>query len=682
MFWQRYPLFRLALAFCLGILWANFFQLNHQLIFSCLGGGFLALVFLARDRLFNKHIGRLFYGISTTLVFLFMGASCSLLYLRTADETEIQAFTEEGIYQLELLQQPVKRKTSWRSEASIKRLDSLLPFETKALLYLEVDSVQEYIPQYGDQFVVNGRFNLLEPPKNPNEFDYKNYLNLRSVRLNGYIPLEQQTLILQDTSSFRAKFIEWRIALLSKIQNWGLAEDQTEVSKALLLGYRQNLDTELMQAYSAVGAMHVLAVSGLHVGIVFLVLSKLLFFLRSKWQQLFKTFLLVLALWGYACISGLSPSVVRASTMFTFVAIGMGFNRNTSIYNTLLASLLFLLFIKPTYLFEVGFQLSYLAVFGIVWLQPKFQKWLKPQGWILKQLWGISTVSLAAQIATFPLGLYYFHQFPGLFLLSNLVVIPLVTILMYLGLLLLVQSLFLEPFSLLLKVYSFLLTSMNNAVQWIEQWEMMLIDQIHISRLELVLFYMFLACFFHALFRQNIRFVYISLSLFICVQVYQLYENYQLNHKSELVVYSIRNETALSFRSGNHLYFLSNKSLQTDTAKLTFHVWHHWWASNVEEATYLSLQEEYVDSHLLKKGTSWLFGKKCIAYNPIGATQAHVWLVDEPILDDPYGAPLEMLVLSSALRLSDREAWIAWAEQKEVGYADLAEEGAWQAHLN
>lgn len=193
-----------------------------------------------------------------------------------------------------------------------------------------------------------------------------------------------------------------------------------------------------MEAYSKTGTMHVLSVSGMHVGIVFLVLS-FLFKPLDKFHALsyFRIFLIVPAIWFYAMISGFSSPVCRAALMISLVVIGKVLHRNLNSYHIIAISAFFLLLYNPFFLFDVGFQLSYLAVFGLVYFHPKLYQLFHFHNKIFDYLWSYCALSIAAQLATFPLGLYYFHQFPLYFLLSNLLILLPVTLIMYLGILLL-----------------------------------------------------------------------------------------------------------------------------------------------------------------------------------------------------------------------------------------------------
>ncbi len=678
MTWQRYPLLRLFLALCSGILATNFFVLP-RLVWCSLGVGSLLLVIGASTRsLFFSYRFRGLFGIGSLLLFFSLGICSSFLYLRQANLPSLPVFEETGVYRIQLTQAPVNKGYAWRVEAEVSRVDTFFS-GTKALLYFRRDSNLKESPAYGDVYLYEGRFSALMPPQNPYEFDYKNYLNLRAVYVSASLSAGQIQRIKRDHTSLLARAIALRQYLLDKIESWQLPAEQQQVSKALLLGYRNEVEQDLLQAYAAVGAMHVLAVSGLHVGIVYLVLGKLLFFLRKPKALLLKSFLLVLFLWFYAMLTGLSPSVVRAATMFSFVALGSSFRRNTSIYNTLLASAVILLLIKPTYLFEVGFQLSYLAVFGIVWLQPKFEQLWRPRFFPLKLLWSIATVSVAAQIATFPLGLYYFHQFPGLFLLSNFIVIPLVSVLMYVGLTVLILSLFMPPHPFLIWLYSKLLWLMNSGVEWVEHLNIGLIQEISIGSLELLLLYLFIGFFFHFLFSKKASLLLVALSMGLGLQLYQLWEDHRLNHTKELTIYAIKRADALSFRQGNRLYFLVDTPLLMNENKLAFYVKHHWWATNVRNVMRISMSEVFQGAQLHKKGNLVQLPGFTVVKNPVaGSPAASLWYVDRFYEKLPETFPVHGIWLSTHLKVQDRQEWVEWSRERKVKLIDPLREGAWQ----
>jgi competence protein ComEC len=302
----------------------------------------------------------------------------------------------------------------------------------RLMLYLQKDSLAASV-KYGDYLLIENNFQEISDPKNPGEFNYRRFLSYSNIFHQAYRTSGQW----QPTGRNQGFFlVRWSLAMrhkaLQTFEDHHLSGREFAVVSALLLGFREYLDEDLRREFAGAGAMHILCVSGLHVGIIFLVLKFLLSFLNKVPRgRIVQTVLVILLIWFYAAITGFSPSVLRASTMFSFVALGHSFRRTTSIYNTLAASAFLLMIIDPYIITRIGFQLSYLAVISIVALQPFFYQQLVFKNYLLDKAWAILTVSLAAQLATGPLSLFYFHQFPNYFLLTNLIVIPLASLIIY-----------------------------------------------------------------------------------------------------------------------------------------------------------------------------------------------------------------------------------------------------------
>ncbi|NQY68024.1 MAG: ComEC/Rec2 family competence protein, partial [Flavobacteriales bacterium] len=235
----------------------------------------------------------------------------------------------------------------------------------------------------------------------------------------------------------------------------------------------------------------------LHVGIIYLILTKLLQFMLGRTNRYYVYgIILLVTLWFYAAITGFSASICRATTMFSLVIIGDNLNRQVNIYNSILASAFILLLTDPFWIFDVGFQLSYIAVLGIVTFQPSIEKWLSFKNTVLKYMWSISAVSIAAQISTFPLSVFYFHQFPIYFLLSNLIVIPIV------GVVLILCLFFLSTYYIPLigitisNVLLVLVKGLNQYVAWVNVIPGATIENISITINQCILMYAMLICFY------------------------------------------------------------------------------------------------------------------------------------------------------------------------------------------
>ncbi len=304
--------------------------------------------------------------------------------------------------------------------------------------------------------------------------------------------------------------------------------------------------------YAAAGAIHILAVSGLHVGIVYFILQ----FLFSPFNlfrkgKLIIPILIVICLWVFAFITGLSPSVVRAVTMFTFFAFAKIINRDTNAINTMFLSYFVLLLINPMWLFHVGFQLSYLAVFFILWIVPMINRMYYPTNYFLKKVWGIITVTIAAQIGIIPLSLYYFHQFPGLFFLTNIVILPFLGILLGFGILIIVLAVFNILPEWIAISYNYIIKQMNGFINWIAHQDSFLFQDIHFSSEKVLASYVLIISsiiLWKIKSQKGFIYCFIGLSLLIGIFVFDEFSN----SNNEFIVFQKSRKTLIGFKHGDN----------------------------------------------------------------------------------------------------------------------------------
>ncbi|MBP8944833.1 MAG: ComEC/Rec2 family competence protein [Paludibacteraceae bacterium] len=434
-FLYRTPFVRLLFALIIGILIYQYIELYTFTRYAI----YLIATFLIISPFFiqdakNQFRFRWLFGVGTFLFFAMLGYSLSA---QREKSTSFSPLNKKGIYLVELTSAPTEKAKSFFYSARVKQFLNDDRWETargKAYLYLQKDSAASSLI-VGDQLLIETEFKAPEKALNPDEFDYAAYLKRQGVGATAYVPTGYWEKAGENHSFSLIRFSDQCRNYLFKIyQKFNIHGDEFSVLAALTLGYKDDLNPDLKKSYSASGAMHILSVSGLHVGTVYAVLLFLFGFLQNKKpQKLLKSILLILSLWGYAFITGLSPSVVRATSMFTFVAVATCLDRKSEIYNTICMSAFFMLLVNPNYLFDIGFQLSYAAVFSIIYFQPYFTIFIPVSNKILKSLRDLLTVSVAAQIGTAPFTLYYFQQFPNYFLFTNLIVIPLSTIIIYLA---------------------------------------------------------------------------------------------------------------------------------------------------------------------------------------------------------------------------------------------------------
>ncbi|MFV0540488.1 MAG: ComEC/Rec2 family competence protein [Aestuariibaculum sp.] len=359
----------------------------------------------------------------------------------------------------------------------------------KLLLNIKHDSLQPLLKVDAIAFCKT-KLQPINPPLNPYQFNYKMYLERQYVYHQIIADNASLFRISEKTTSLFGLADKIRIHINKKLKTYHFTKEELAIINALFLGQRQYISEDTYTNYANAGAIHILAISGLHVGILLLILN----FVFKPLEQLkhgntIKTIVLLFILWSFAIIAGLSASVVRAVTMFSILAIAINLKRPTNIYNTLVLSLLILLLFKPLFLFDIGFQLSYLAVFAIVSIDPLLYKLWQPQYWLLDKLWHTFTVSLSAQLGVLPVSLFYFHQFPGLFFISNLIIIPVLGIILCFGIITIIASV-LNIFSTLFsKTLALIIANMNGFIAWISSKEQFIFKDIPINIWQVISLY-------------------------------------------------------------------------------------------------------------------------------------------------------------------------------------------------
>jgi competence protein ComEC len=325
------------------------------------------------------------------------------------------------------------------------------------------------------------------------------------------------------------------------------------------------LDSETLQAYSGSGVTHILSVSGLHVGVIFIVISFLLGFMKKEGRQLyFKTALILVTIWAYALLTGMSPPVMRSAAMFTFISLGNASKRNVHIINSLAVSALVLLLINPLMISNIGFQLSYLAIVGIVFINKPIANLLNPKTKIGNQIWDLVAVSLAAQIATAPLTMLYFHQFPAYFIPANLIAIPLSFLAIYSGLSVLVTSAIPAISNFLGLITNFLLFVLNYSVGFIERLPYSVLKVTSIFTKEMLLLYMILISIMLLFALRKKGMLYISMMLVLLLSVSFTLTETQRQKQQKIVFYSANKLTAVGFVNGQQQVLLADSVLLKD----------------------------------------------------------------------------------------------------------------------
>ena len=437
------------------------------------------------------------------------------------------------------------------------------------LLNIEKDSTS-LLFHTGDLVFLKNKFQDIKSSLNPHQFNYKHYLKKQGINQQVYIT-HQEILLLDESKVSLLRFIDaFRVKIQKSLRRYHFTDDELAVMNALLLGQRQEISKQLSDNYSKAGAIHILAVSGLHVGVILLILSFILKPLeRINNGKLIKLVLVILSLWFFAILAGLSASVIRAVTMFSAIALGQFFNKRNAVEHSLIFSMFIILLWKPLFLFDVGFQLSYTAVFGIIWIQPVLYQLWKPNFFIVDKGWQLITVSVAAQLGVLPISLFYFHQFPALFFISNLIIIPFLGVILGLGLVVLVLSyesilpLFLEGF------YGDVISILNKVVAFVARQESFLFSEISFSALKMIFSYLLIISGFQLFLKLNTKRCFLFFGSILAFQCVLILEKYTIAQKSEFIVFHKSKNSIIGIRKGSSFeLYHSMDSLQISSQKL------------------------------------------------------------------------------------------------------------------
>ena len=540
------PFLRICLALIIGIL---FNETDFQR-FLFIASIVVVIFALFLHKIFSSQLQKQWiFGVAVFVAFIAVGNVVSYI---CKQKNQFQMENEKGFFEVELLETPIEKSRSYLCRVkTISYSDSVKTIETKgkAILYLQKDSLSSLL-RCSDVLLVYTKFEKPSMQGNPDEFDFGGYLSRKGFGATAYVSSKNWKKIGCNVN-FSVKNLaeDCRNYLLNIYKKNQISGNEFGILAALTLGYKDALTPELRESFSTTGAMHVLAVSGLHVGIIYMILGFMFGFLRKNRRQVIcKNLIIILFLIAYAFITGLSPSVLRATLMFSLMALGNAIGRKSQIYNTIFFSAFVLLLINPNYLFDVGFQLSYSAVIAIVFFQPKLVALWQPENKILRWLWELVCVSLVAQIGTAPFSIYYFHQFPTYFLLSNFVVIPAASVIIYLAVLLLIFSA--VPYlnvviafflKWVLKIMYFLISSIEHLP--------FALTKIYINDTQLLLLYATIILFgIYIVYRRFVTF-YFSLCCVLAFFVVQLLSHYHSLSKQQMTIFASSKASVINLLS-------------------------------------------------------------------------------------------------------------------------------------
>ncbi|MEC3881366.1 ComEC/Rec2 family competence protein [Parapedobacter sp. 10938] len=514
-------------------------------------------------------------------------------------------------------------------------------------LMLTVRVSDSLVPEqlsYGDELLIPSGYETVAPPYNPGELDYRSYLAGKNIWHQDYLGShELKKLGGGKGSPFITYALAIRQRMVAKFAEYIPDRDAYSVASALILGYRAEMSDRLVQAFSNTGTIHVLSVSGMHVVLVFWLLAKLLWWMdRSKGLRVAKFMILLLAVWGYALLTGFSPPVLRASIMVSFVMAATIFGQQNRIYNSIAASAFFLLLYEPKFIVDIGFQLSYLAVLGIVYLHPVMRAFFPTSNRLVRPVTDYIGMSIGAQAGAGPLAAYYFHQFPLYFLPANLFVVLPTSAIMYVGFALLIL-----PAGNLARwtgaVLEKLILATNTTLGWIEQWPMASIRGIWTTWWESLLVYMLITVVAMAIMVRRKQWVYgalVCVAFLVCTSFFAALSN----TGPQVIVFNVRRNLAIGLVDRGEAWLYTNLS-SIDDRSIGYSVLPALEAhASVDDIHFMVRDSSYRDQQVYAKGDVLQFGDtRFMVYDGTNTYGGHME-VDVVILrNNPEGSLATLL---------------------------------------
>ena len=575
--WREIPFVRLFIPLAMGIVVFDFWQPTTSLV----GNVLLLLSTLCILFLFFKKTEfrqRWLFGIPLSIFLFSLGFQIVFYHNEKNNSNHFENILVENNENLIIgtVTDLVEKATNLRLTIAVQNMgnsaDSMQKVSGNLLLYLKKDSTHispeasEYgHPQYGDLVLVAGRIREVESPKNPDAFDFKNYLHHQNIHFQSFIRADNiQILAHYRGNPIMQTIMDWQAQLIKILKEYLPTEREFAVGSALILGYRDAVTDEVRNAYVETGSMHILAVSGMHIMLIFTAFEWFLSFYKTgnrTWRWT-KTGISIVLIWLFTLLTGAGASVVRAAVMATFLALGKGWGRQTNVYNVLASSAFVLLLWNPYWLFDVGFQLSYFAVIGIVYFQPKiYQLWVvknKVGRWV----WQSTAVGLAAQLVVTPISLYYFHQFPTYFWLSGLLAVPVSTGALYAG----TVSFF--TYKILFIGWGFgkilfgFVWLMNEIVFFIQKLPLSILKGFWLSTFAVFLIYAIIIGVAIALKTKRLRTLTYPLSVLCLLSLLYSFYDMKAIQQKEIIVYHIHQNTVIDFMDGQKCYTISKEFSQ------------------------------------------------------------------------------------------------------------------------
>jgi len=615
-------LFRIFLPFLLGIIAALSCINPSYLFYSGFGLSLFGIILIGFSRFkdIDKYRFRWLGGFGISFILLALGilnVGISKLDLRPDFFAKNLKATDKITVQIT---EPLQvKENSVRALAKVYTIESngyLKSASGKLILYFQKDSGKIY-PSYGDLISLGAEINPLKPPVNPGEFDYCRYMASQNIYHSVFLKTNEWHITAKNKGNrFWEIIYNIRLRLKSEIEQALPGTEEKGIAEALAFGDESDIPNEIMTEYAGTGTLHILSVSGLHVAVILIALNWLFSFLtRIKYGKYIRLVIILILIWAYAFLTGFSPPIARSVIMFSLVYLGIHTGRQTNIYNSICGAAFILLLIDPLLIMQAGFQLSFIALTGIVWLQPRVSVLWNPSNKFIKSTWELAAASIAAQIITLPISILYFNQLSIYFLPANLIVIPASFVVLGAGIAFVFAQLlpiawihFIMGKILFVSIYG-----LNKIVQFINHlpganWQGLYINWAGAGLLYIVIIFITIS-----LIEKNKKHLIVGL---VSALVFLFVRNYDIGTKTrcdEINVLAVsKQHVIVTVKDKNRLFVFSDSSFVFDKQQLKYHVFGYAWQNYIRPHDIIPIDINVVNN---KVNYPFSFNKFMISFN-------------------------------------------------------------------
>jgi len=575
-FWNKAPFVRLLVALIAGILLQWHFQFSISFLNWLIASGFLLSELYFFIPVSIKYRYGYINGLLMNFLIVLIGAISVWIHDIRNNSKWIGKNCLDSCHVIATIKEPLAEKTNsfkaWASIDIIYLKNRLRNTEGKVILYFKKDASVKKL-KYGSQIIFNKPLQEIRNSGNPGSFDYQRYSLFQGITHQVNLSSKEfEILPTENINWFQQYIFNCRSWVINTLQKYIHGEKEQGLAEALLIGYKGDLDKNLVQSYTNTGVVHIIAISGMHLALIYGLLMLLTHPFRKKNYRWFRIVIILTALWLFTLLAGAQASVVRSAVMFTCIAFGEALAKKTSIYNTLALSAFLLLMYNPFWLWDVGFQLSYAAVLSIVAFYRPIYCWFYFPNKLPDFFWKTMAISIAAQILTTPISLYHFHQFPVLFLLTNIVAVPLSSLILFGEIFLCAISWFAAVAKTVAWLTSLFIYWMNSYIERIESVSFSLWGGFSISEIQTILLLVTsvgVCLWLIDRRRWMLVFSLSSLLLFVCLRSITFSKAYA---QEKLIVYNVPKYSAIDLIHGRSFNFIGDSAVLYDDFIRNFHI--------------------------------------------------------------------------------------------------------------